>query len=289
MSAVHFFEEAVTFGAGGHDDGPLVGVVTSPEVATGDVAVLLLNAGLLHRVGPQRMSVQLARMFAARGVPSLRFDCSGIGDSASRSDNLPFEESSVVETRDAMDWFTRRTGVRRFVLIGLCSGADQAFQAALADERVVGAVLLEPYPYETPGFRRERVLRPLRRADTWKRALTGGYHLTYRVLKRLAGEYEAPVDAGVAVRAIPSRAVAERGYHTLLDRGVSLYVLYTAGQLGSYNYEGQFWDMHPSLPKEHDGLWYDYFGASDHTFSQAALRELLLTHVGRWFGARFGA
>lgn len=278
-------EEAVTFGAHAR----LVGVLSPVARRHDGPAIILLNAGLLHHVGPQRMNVQIARMFASVGVPCLRFDCSGIGDSGPREDHLPFAESSVLETIEAMDFVAERTGAESFVLLGLCSGADQAFQVALADERVAGAVLLEPYPFETLGFKAVRVLSPLRRAATWKKALTGQYNVAYKVLKRLAGETEAAVDATLLVRDIPERTEAERGYHTLLDRGASLYVVFTAGQQGTFNHEGQFWKMHPSLPRDEPKLRYTYFGAADHTFSLAAVRGLLLEHIARWYTDRFGA
>ena len=60
-------------------------VGTLPIVAisavTAPPTVVLLNAGIVHRVGPNRMHVLLARALAAAGIPSLRFDMSGIGDS----------------------------------------------------------------------------------------------------------------------------------------------------------------------------------------------------------------
>ncbi|HHO68021.1 MAG TPA: alpha/beta hydrolase, partial [Gammaproteobacteria bacterium] len=71
-------ERVVTFGP----ERNLVGVLTQPDQVRPDLPVLVfLNAGLLHRVGPYRMHVDLARQLAARGYASLRFDLSGRGDS----------------------------------------------------------------------------------------------------------------------------------------------------------------------------------------------------------------
>jgi hypothetical protein len=62
--------------------GRLFGVLTEPAVAeTTDLGAVLLNAGAIRRVGPNRMWVELARRWAARGVPSLRLDLEGLGDS----------------------------------------------------------------------------------------------------------------------------------------------------------------------------------------------------------------
>jgi pimeloyl-ACP methyl ester carboxylesterase len=180
-----------------------------------------------------------------------------------------------------MDWLDASGLSSGYVLIGLCSGADQAFQVALLDTRVRGVVLLDPYPYETPRFRFRRWMNPLRRLSTWRRAVRGEYHITYRVLKRLAGEYEEVEDAGLAVRQIPPKEEAEAGYRRLLDRGLRVSVVFTAGQLGTYNYERQFWDMHPTL-RGRAGIEYLYLADADHTTSLASMRAVLIGHIVRW-------
>src|SRR5262249_32019788 len=63
---------------------PLFGVLTGPA-GGGDPTrplILFLNAGAVHRVGPNRMYVTLARAFAERGLTSARIDLGGLGDSA---------------------------------------------------------------------------------------------------------------------------------------------------------------------------------------------------------------
>ena len=90
-------EQAVLFGK----TRSLAGVVTDPPKSTEDrkrPAIVLLNSGLVHKVGPNRLNVKLARMLATMGFPVLRFDLSGIGDSKYREDNLPVEKSAVAGT-----------------------------------------------------------------------------------------------------------------------------------------------------------------------------------------------
>ena len=136
-------EEAVLFGK----SGSLVGVVTDPETSDdrgGRVAVLLLNSGFLHHVGPGAIYVKLARLMARLGFTSLRFDFSGIGDSGVRADSVPFERSAILEAQEAMDYLETTRGVRQFILMGICSGAAASFRIAYEDKRVVGAVLINP-------------------------------------------------------------------------------------------------------------------------------------------------
>ena len=50
---------------------------------------VLTNSGVIPRSGPHRMNVHLARRFAEMGIPSIRFDMSGLGDSRRSSGTLP--------------------------------------------------------------------------------------------------------------------------------------------------------------------------------------------------------
>jgi alpha-beta hydrolase superfamily lysophospholipase len=126
--------------------GPLASVAPDPEKGIrstyGLPAVLLLNSGILHRVGPNRIYVKIARSLAALGFVVLRFDFSGIGDSPARDDNLLFEQSSLQDIEQAMAMLHSLAGSNRFVLAGLCSGAQVAFQGALTNHSVIGAVMI---------------------------------------------------------------------------------------------------------------------------------------------------
>jgi pimeloyl-ACP methyl ester carboxylesterase len=125
----------------------LVGVIAEPTLAEQNrrlPAVILLNAGLIHRIGPHRLYVKIARALANIGFVVLRFDFSGTGDSQAREDHLPFEQSGVDEAQEAMTYLTKATGVERFLLMGHCSGAGFSFVTACKDPRVTAAVLMNP-------------------------------------------------------------------------------------------------------------------------------------------------
>src|SRR5215208_2707552 len=85
----------------------LVAVVTEPAGAAAKnaaPAVVILNTGIIHRVGHQRKFVILARELAARGYFVVRFDFSGIGDSERREDDLPALEGCLDDIRGILDW-----------------------------------------------------------------------------------------------------------------------------------------------------------------------------------------
>jgi pimeloyl-ACP methyl ester carboxylesterase len=117
--------------------------------ATTGLGAVLLNAGAIRRIGPNRMWVELARRWAARGVPSLRLDLEGLGDSD--GDDARFSDVAelyipqlVDQVQTAIDVVEAQGVAQRFVLVGLCSGAYWSFHGALRDERVAAAFMLNP-------------------------------------------------------------------------------------------------------------------------------------------------
>jgi hypothetical protein len=115
----------------------------------------------------------MARALVKEGMTSLRFDFSGIGDSEPRRDGLIFEQAAVQEIRDAMDLLAHTRGIGRFILAGLCSGADMAFYGAQADERVIAIGQLDPFVYRTRYFYLMRYGPRLTKPTSWMNLVTG--------------------------------------------------------------------------------------------------------------------
>jgi alpha-beta hydrolase superfamily lysophospholipase len=191
-----------------HGDGRLIGVLAEGETR-GPLCAVLLNAGALRRIGPNRMWVETARRWAARGTPTLRIDLEGIGDSD--GDARALEEDAglyvpryVQQTLDLLDALEQRGLPPRFVLAGLCSGAYWALHAGLQDERVRGAFMVNPralfWDPSIGGVRDARNVRKALRPRTWLK-LARGQITAQRAYTILYG-------AGVALRSAPERAIA---------------------------------------------------------------------------------
>jgi hypothetical protein len=238
----HGREKAITFGR----SGTLVGIVTEAAPGTdsaGRPAFIMLNSGILHRIGSCRLHVQLARALSAAGFMSLRFDYSGVGDSDSRRDTLPFEQSAVVETQEAMDYLTRTKGIQRFVLMGLCSGADMSHDTAVVDERVTGLMLIDGWVHRTVGHYVRHYAPRIFRLGVWRNSvrirwqmLRGGYRSRFAPPAPTEGvSYEIPT----YLRVFPPRERLARDFRAFVERRVAMYCIWTGG-LPEYNYEGQF-------------------------------------------------
>ncbi len=133
--------------------GRLFGVLAEPvDVRMAGVCAVLLNAGAIRRIGPNRMWVEIARRWAAQGVPSLRIDLRALGDSDgderryASNDEYYLPELTELALA-ALDELEARNLPSCFVLVGLCSGAYWSFRGALTDERVVGAFLINLWSF----------------------------------------------------------------------------------------------------------------------------------------------
>lgn len=150
-------EEPLQFGEGGR----LFGILTRPRMPSRNAQELpvfvYLSAGLLHRVGPNRLHVHLARELAPMGFSSLRIDLAGTGDSPRRL-GLTNQQSVATDFDEILGGLESRLGRLPLVLAGLCSGANNAIRLTLKEPRVIGMVLLDPICFPDDGFRARTVV-----------------------------------------------------------------------------------------------------------------------------------
>lgn len=130
------------------------GILTSPvDAPPADVTAVLLSAGALRRTGLSRVWVELARRWAGAGVSSLRLDQPGIGDSSGDerslvSNHALYDPQSTQIVLEVLEWLTAQGLPERYVMVGSCAGAYWSLHAALADPRIVAALMITLYAFE---------------------------------------------------------------------------------------------------------------------------------------------
>lgn len=285
-------ERVHEFGAiDGHDG--LIGIVTLPseDALATSVArpfVVLLNAGLVHRVGPFGMGVELARSLAQRGFRVLRFDQSGLGDSAPRPSSVPIEQQVVADGRAAMELLSSRYGATHFVIGGLCSGALNAHRICLADDRVVAMWMLDGYAYPGKLYRRQVLMRRLRNPGSWKQLARASYTFVRDRAKAIAGHGQGPKTDQAAAASDDRKSIfyqdwpaipdARREIEQMVDRGVRLLFVYTGGW-SSFVDPLQFDEMFPAL-RHREQISVLYYPHADHSYLALEDRAAMLRHVG---------
>lgn len=258
----------------------LVGIVTHPsEARPGAPAILLLNAGIIHRIGPNRLYVTLARRLADLGFSVLRFDFAGVGDSRTTDDELTVVERAQDNIRAAMDALGTDTGADRFVTMGLCSGAFAGHMAAVAEERVVGCVQLDGFVYPTRGYYLRRYGPKLLSPSSWKTFFRSR-------LGKAPGPATAPEhDAPFAAVMIP-REQFESDVQALVARRTHLLFVLTRGGLQDVNYSRQLHDSVPTVDLDRHAT-VRYYPDADHTFTNRRYRLAMVDEVADWIDTTF--
>lgn len=276
-------ERAVVFGKSA-----LSGIVTpagGPRLRTG---LVLLGAGILHRVGPNRMHVTLARAMAAAGLPGLRFDFSGIGESDVCPGQDSYEERTRDETQAAMDALAAQEGAEAFLLFGLCSGADAAVRVAVADRRVRGAVLVQPYSFTRPGYSLEHYRRRMLKPAVWRRllgepaAVKASAVQLLRMLKPRPSSGDGN-DEGDPSRSwrMPDPSRIREDVRGLLARGTDLLFVYSRPSPAEYNFRTI---IRPELSRAGTAgsAEVETFTESDHTFMRLSHQSRVVQRVTDW-------
>jgi pimeloyl-ACP methyl ester carboxylesterase len=301
----------------------LVGVCTRLAAGHPKLGVILVNAGVIHRVGPHRSSVKLARALAPLGVAVLRFDLSGVGDSALSTRPLPYHDQAVEDVRDALDLMRTSFGLQRFVVFGICSGAVHACSTALADDRVVGVVLFDGYAYPTwktplaTAWAMARVLPPSQLvkklwrqiAKRWQGAASAtrregaaaaiaapGMVLAGSVGPAMGNSVDVPLESLSASRVDTRNPAATGGpsltksqfrgvMQTLIARGVQVYLIYSGSVREVYSYGHQLRDNfgRNSFLRH---IRYDFFPGLDHTLTTLDGQRQIEQAMRHWVATR---
>jgi hypothetical protein len=265
-------ESGIVFGDLNH----LSGVYCPAEAgATRDFSVIMINPGMLNRTGPMRLHVQFARRLAAAGISSVRFDLSGIGESLGIGAAGPSLVRATREISWSIDWLEANCGIRRCVLFGICSGADDALAASVADQRVIGNCLLDGCGYPTA---RHYLHWGLRKAQRWTAAAK------WRELwNRCLGQADQPASMpmGTDIREYPGRSQSEATLAALVQRGVRFQFIYSGGVVDYFSYRNQFADMFPRLAG-HPSIEVHYRPAWDHLISLQEDRSELFDLMSCW-------
>ncbi|SEL09658.1 Serine aminopeptidase, S33 [Pseudoxanthomonas sp. GM95] len=264
-------EHATWFGRAQH----LFGIVGHPSSQARTTGVIVLNAGLVHHVGPFRLHVQMTRQLNACGFPTLRFDLSTVGDSGASHELQSREQQVQSDVASAMALLREQSGCSRFVLIGLCSGAQNAHLVAQHNDAVAGAVFLDGYGYRTRGYKARhylpRLLNPAR---------------VLRFITRRLRPVTATTGSQFQVEFPPQARVREE-LAGMVQRGLKLCFIYSGGASWYFNHQRQFGECYGATLASHPGISVSFLKEVDHTYVLADDRKRLVDTIEQWLRMQF--
>lgn len=257
----------------------LQGIASIPDLfKTRDIAVILLNAGMVRKVGPFNLNVDLARNLSSDGYFVFRFDLAGLGDSIKIKTGGTNIENAMEDLKTTMTYIAEQYAIQKFIIIGLCTGADFAHKISVLDNRVVGNIWLDGYGYPTPAFLQKRItpvlLNPVR--------------LMNSIISRLRNLFVKTQVSGVDtyVWKLPEKQDYINDMNQLFLRGFKSLYLFSGGVSVYYNYKDQFKDGFQKFP-----FWknieVEYYPEFDHTYLLIDDRQVMIARVEDWLNRNF--
>lgn len=249
--------------------------------------VLIVVGGPQYRAGSHRQFTLLARDLAAAGIPAMRFDYRGMGDSEG---DLQTFENVEDDLRAAIDrFFLEVPGLREVVLWGLCDGASAAAMYAPLDARVSGLVLLNPWVRTEEGAARATIKHYYRDRlfDTrlWKKIRSGQFDVKASVSSLWdnvgkafgPGRRHAPAAAGAGA-SLPERmqgALTRFGGRVLVVlSGADL----TAQEFADLSSRPGAWQRLMATPR----FTRQQIDKADHTFSRRPWQDQVSSWTRDW-------
>ena len=148
----------------------LVGMIHAADNAA-STGVLIIVGGPQYRAGSHRQFILLARSLATAGIPTMRFDIRGMGDSTGATRSFADIDDDIHAALD--QFFASCPNLRKVTLWGLCDAASAALFYAYQDERIQGLVLLNPWVYTEQGaaktYLKHYYLRRILNIDLWRK------------------------------------------------------------------------------------------------------------------------
>jgi exosortase A-associated hydrolase 1 len=282
----------------------MFGILSMPAQVRGR-PVLVVVGGPQYRVGSHRQFTLLARDLASQGIPVLRFDYRGMGDSGGAARDFDVVGDDLRAAVDAL--LASVPGAHDVVIWGLCDAASAAVFYAPGDARVAGLVLLNPWVRTEGGlakatlknYYRQRLLDPA----LWRKIASGQFNpgKALRSLVNLLGAARAkpaaapapvatsavsvstPALASAPARAATAAALPERMLASFSQYKGKVLLIMSGADLTAQEFTeavkaSRGWQRQLALARvtRHDLV------EADHTFSRRGWRDQVASWTGAW-------
>lgn len=277
-------------------DADLLGIL-HPAETTADVLVIVVVGGHQYRIGSHRQFVQLARALAHAGIPAMRFDHRGYGDSEG---DLHRYWRIGPDIAAAIDAGTAATGVSRVILWGLCDGASAICFYAPDDPRVAGIVLANPWVRsehtQSQAYLRSYYPQRLKQVDFWRNLAAGridvrqaGYTLARMIRRRAGGGAPTAISDGPEPDDGPPTDLPTAVMHDLHRFDGPTLLLLSGDDItaSEFRYAAATPPWRRRLRRKGQSLTTQMFAGADHTFSRDGTKVQVEQSTVAWVRETF--
>lgn len=246
--------------------------------------VIIVVGGPQYRIGSHRQFLLLARHLADEGIPTLRFDYRGLGDSEGDMRNFEciHEDISVV----VKSMKNRYPKIGHWTLWGLCDAATASAFYAANEQSINGLVLLNPWVRTESGQSRAYIkhyyLKRFFSKAFWKKMFSGHFSWSRSVQdlgKNVQRAYELSDSGGLSSDApLPNRLLESISRFN----GQILFVL-SGNDLTSKEFEqavAQSSEWQRFI--ESKSVQIHRIDEADHTFSRRIWRDAVAIMTANW-------
>jgi exosortase A-associated hydrolase 1 len=267
-----------------HHGEQMLGILHRAASPPRDTGVVIVVGGPQYRIGSHRQFTLLARDLAAAGVPVLRFDYLGMGDSDGPSRDFEAIDADIGIAIDSL--MQKEPALTGVVLWGLCDAASANAFYAVNDRRVVGQIALNPWVRTSEGeaqaFIKHYYLQRLLDPALWRKIARFEFDLVGSV-RDFFGKLRHSRPDGAERTADSSRPLPERVRESQMRFAGPTLLILSGNDLTAREYEDrvaedaawQAWTNSPSVELRR-------LDDADHTFSRAAWRDQVAAWCRDW-------
>lgn len=286
-----YTDEIISFGPGNSNSG----ILTLPESMQLDtICCIFLNAGIIHRVGPNEVFVKISRILVKKGIASLRFDICGVGDSTPNN----IESRTVIEEIDeAIQIVRKQYNLNKIILIGMCSSTLSAYQYAIKKDGVRGLIIIEGVIENEENLKRLIYLahynttvryyrKNLFQFNKYKRIFTGKtlimkflYRLVLNVFKKIIWRKEKE---GMQKEQLDRKLFNQEEILKLSKRKTNILFCFAEGSHIYNIYKRSILNILKSVNNEFENISFKYFKGADHVFTPIFAQQELSECIQKW-------
>lgn len=269
----------------------LIGILSLPALPCTEPAsrgVLIVTGGPQYRVGSHRQFALLACALATNGIPAMRFDYRGMGDSEGEARTFEQVEQDLQAAIQA--FFNAVPSLKELVIWGLCDGATAAAYYCANDNRICALILLNPWIRTGAGIARTTLrhyyIKRLLELAFWRKLLSGRFKPgpAARSLHQLStAAWSQPAQSATDANAAPQRMLA--ALQRFLVRGRILIILsgddLTASEFLDLQRSSSAWRALIAAPTVQQMT----LAGANHTFSRRIWRDEVVRICTSWLAS----